>query len=648
MTMQAARAVAGGWAWARPALCGALLCAAAPASAFKLDLGEGYKASFDSTLSYGIILRMQARTCKLVAVDNGGCSALTAELPEASQDAFFLNADDGDLNYNRDHLVSQVIKGTHELQLRSPFGLSLFGRFSELYDLSIDNTERTQLNSGARSVAVHNFQPLDLYVSQEFELLGHSGRLRVGNQVISWGESTFVLGGINWTNAIDVRRAHVPGTQLKEIFRPAPMVSLNVDLAPGLGFEGYWQWHWNSFLLDPTGTYFSSADPVSKGNDGAIFIPTSQLNAGLAANGLARALVSAGLLRYAPAGTVGDPGGTNLTTAQLQDSTYVGPRLINGFSTGNPASTALATTLVKLLLNTGTAIPLVSDAGGRNDGQYGASLHWRPDFVDASFGAYYLSYNEKIPYITYTVSPDYASANPRSAAYRIEYPSNRQLYGVSSSFNVGDWSIGSELSFRPHEAGAIDPSVPSGNVARSAPYACVNGGGEAAGKYCRGWVDQKKWQFQTTGLQILTPTDGLGAFLLPAFGASEGYVLAETGVTYYPGIDVLGGIPWSLPAYSLPSKFSGGYVIETAITYPNLFNSGFNWTPQIDWSHGVAGNSLNAIPWQAGVKAGTLTLNLSRQSRITGQLAYTWYWGGGPKNLSSDRDFATASVAYNF
>jgi hypothetical protein len=626
---------------------------ALPAAAFNFDLGGGFKGAFDSTISYGLQMRTQSRNCTLISQDNGGCAALTAELPEASQDAYFLNADDGDLNYNKWDLFSEVVKGTHELQLKMPWDLSFFGRVSELYDWRIGQTERTPLDPEARRFSVYNFQPLDAYLNKDFEWLGRSARLRVGYQVLSWGEDIFVLGGINSINAIDVRRYHVAGAQVKEILRPAPMVSLNTDLIEHWSAEAYYQWKWNGFQLDPTGTYFSSADPAGKGNDQNIFIPTSVINAGLAANSLAAPLLAAGAIRPAPAGTVGDPGGTRLSGQQLRTAAAVQPRLITGFTNpnfvgGEAASNLVATGLVNAAFTSGTAIPLAADNGGSNHGQYGLNLRYRPEWVDVSFGFYYERLNSKIPFITYTVNSAYAADNPVSAAYKIEYPKGINLYGMSYNTNVGDWALGGEVSWRPRDPVAIDPSVPSGAFANSAPYACVNGGGEAAGKYCRGWVDQAKVQVQQSFLQVFSPTEGLGGFVLNTFGAKEGYFLGELGVTDYPGLNKLGGIPWSLPAYALPSKVSAGYTFESQITYPNVMNLGFDWLPQIDWSQGVVGNSPNSLPWQGGAKAATFTLNFNKHNIITSAIAYTWFWGGGTQNQTSDRDFLSFTVAYNF
>jgi len=40
--------------------------------------------------------------------------------------------------------------------------------------------------------------------------------VRLGRQVISWGESTFIPNGINVINPIDVARLRTPGSELRE------------------------------------------------------------------------------------------------------------------------------------------------------------------------------------------------------------------------------------------------------------------------------------------------------------------------------------------------------------------------------------------------------------------------------------------------
>src|SRR5882724_5408850 len=99
------------------AVAASLFCVSLPAVAFTFSIGDDFNGSLNSTLSYGVQMRMQDRSCTLIGQDNGGCAQLGGDLPGSSQDAFFLNADDGDLNYKKHQVVSAAIKGTHELQL---------------------------------------------------------------------------------------------------------------------------------------------------------------------------------------------------------------------------------------------------------------------------------------------------------------------------------------------------------------------------------------------------------------------------------------------------------------------------------------------------------------------------------------------------
>ena len=71
-------------------------------------------------------------------------------------------------------------------------------------------------------------------------------------------------------------------------------------------------------------------------------------------------------------------------------------------------------------------------------------------------------------------------------------------------------------------------------------------------------------------------------------------------------------------------------------------------TPQIDFLHDVHGTSPNTIPFIEGRKAITTSLNFEYVNRWRGQLAYTWYTGGGTNNLMRDRDFASFNVSYAF
>ena len=55
--------------------------------------------------------------------------------------------------------------------------------------------------------------------------------LRLGRQVLSWGESTFIQGGLNTINHFDVSALRVPGSELKEAFLPQEMAVFNLQFS---------------------------------------------------------------------------------------------------------------------------------------------------------------------------------------------------------------------------------------------------------------------------------------------------------------------------------------------------------------------------------------------------------------------------------
>jgi hypothetical protein len=586
----------------------ALAVAAAAASALpqagaaRFEYGS-IKGSFDSTLSFGMQVRGQSRDCSIIGNDNGGCVPTTGPLGElvngpgqgatSNPDFNYLQADDGNLNFNRHDIVSLALKGTHELALQFPQDWRALVRGSWLYDFRADHTRRTPLTDDAKDVAVRDVELLDAWVSKDFEIFDRPGKVRVGNQVISWGEDIFIYGGVNVVNAIDLRRFHVPGTQLKEIFRPAPMASFNIGATDSLSVEGFYQFRWNAFRFDPVGTFFSVADVVGKGQQDA-FVPSSVIGA--------------------PPGTVGD---------------------IGTISTGGIIPAGQRFTHEDLLA-IGTVVPRLDDHTPPNSGQYGLAFRYKHPGALAEWGFYYLRYHDKVPFVSFVNDPS-ITANPFGLGYFVDYGKDRDLYGVSVNTKLGDWAVGAEVSYRPRDGVGIDPTVPL-----SGPYAAFSGPG-----VYRGFVDEKKWQAHATAIYLLGPSGDLG-WLLRGLGAAEGTLLAEAAVAHYPKLDRSGARPYLLTDYTLPSRTSWGYVVELAVVYPHFLGTDVNVTPQIDFAHDVSGTSPNTIPFIEGRKAFTPSLNLEFMNRWRAQLAYTWYSGGGGNNLVKDRDFLSLSVSVSF
>ena len=569
-------------------VCAAFTASMSPlAHAVKFEMDNGITGSFDSTLSFGMQQRLKSPNTRMIGNDSGGIGATSGALgtlgngdaSTANPDINFTNSDDGNLNYKKGAVVSSVVKGTHELFLREQGNWSMLGRFTWSSDLSARNTSRSPLDNEAANALKKDISLLDLWIAKDLDLAGNSAKLKLGNQVISWGEDIFILGGINSINALDLRKYHIPGTQLKEIFIPAPMASLSTSLGKGFSTEAYYQFAWNGMKLDPAGTFWSTADFVGAGGRRGGYFPTSSFLG------------------------VGD---FDPTRARDLASVAAG------------------------------RVPIETQKPQRG-GQYGVNLRYKPTSGDTDYAAYYMRYHDKMPFIGYK-SNGLGTPNAIGLSAVEQYGESLDLFGVSMNTKMGDWAFGAELSYRPKDSVAIDPTVPFSG--RHSLYEKSNGYTTEA--LANGYVSEKKYQLQATAFRFL-PTE-----LTRALGASEGYMMAEIAYTKYPHLDLSGAVPYYITDYSLPTKSSWGYVAEFGLSYANFMNSGWTMSPVVDFFHDVRGTSPNAIPFVEGRKALALALNFDYQNRIKASIGYTSFFGGGTQNLMSDRDVMSVMMSYSF
>jgi hypothetical protein len=586
---------------------------------------NGLTGSFDSTISVGMQMRMQSTDRSIIGNDNGGNVPTQSQLGTkvngagfgwtADPDFNYLQTDDGNLNYKKHDIVSAVVKGTHELFLTQKGNWSALARVTWSSDQKADDTQRTPLRHDAEDAVKQNVALLDLWVAKEFSLGEQTAKLKLGNQVMNWGEDIFIIGGVNAVNALDLRKIHIPGVQVKEVFIPAPMISFTTGLGNGFSTEAYYQFKWNSFNFDPASTYWSSADFIGKGGKRGAFIASSLL----------------GL----PAGTVGD---------------------------WNPKLPASANRSMEALTAFPGIVP-IKNTEPKDSGQYGINLRFKPAGGDTEFAGYYIRYHDKIPFVGFRqnltqacVNPPFPACTPGTniAGYTaiIQYGEDKELFGLSMNTKLGDWAVGAELSYRPRDSVAIDPTVPQVNLGGA-----YTGVSNAKYKYnllqqavdsptgvatVKGYTNEEKYQAHATGFYLLPQS------ITSFFGAAEGSFLGEVAVTHYPGLDLSGRIPYLLNNYSLPDKTSWGYVAEVGLTYANIFQSGWTMSPLVDFYHDVKGTSPTALPFVEGRKALALNLNFDYHNEWKGNIGYSVFWGGGNMNMMRDRDVLSMSISRTF
>jgi hypothetical protein len=315
-----------------------------------------------------------------------------------------------------------------------------------------------------------NISLLDFWVSKDFTLGDNPPRLSFGNQVINWGEDIFIIGGINAVNAFDLRKIHIPGVQVKEVFIPAPMISFTTGLGNGFSTEAYYQFRWNSFKFDPASTYWSSADFLGKGGKRGAFIPASY-------------------------GGIGD---------------------FNPKIPGRDLASISAA---------GGLVAVERDEPELHSGQYGINLRFKPAEGDTEFAAYYIRYHDKIPFVGFrqnlalTCAPPCAPGTNLAGYTAIEqYGEDKDLFGISMNTKLG------RLGHRcgtfvppPRQCGYRSDCADmfgrptSTQISRSQSTTLTDAGKMllATGWLAtvNGYVEEKKYQAHLTGFYLLPQID---------------------------------------------------------------------------------------------------------------------------------------------
>jgi hypothetical protein len=224
--------------------------------AFVFDVGD-LKGTFDTTVSIGGLYRLNNPDPALY-----GITSTFHGVPGLQRS---VNADDGDLNY-RSGMASLLAKANSDLLLQyQNSGLFLRGFYFNDFANSNGTRERTALSDQAQKIVGEGGELLDAYVYFKENLGDMPTTLRLGRQVLSWGESTFIPNGVNSINPIDVAKLRTPGSELKEALRPLNMASLAVNLSKELSLEAFYLFDWQRTRIDPPGTYFSTNDFVAQG-----------------------------------------------------------------------------------------------------------------------------------------------------------------------------------------------------------------------------------------------------------------------------------------------------------------------------------------------------------------------------------------------
>lgn len=579
----------------------------ARAAEFRFD---DWTVTFDTTVSTGISARVSQQEDKLIADTNGGTGGS-------------VNGDNGNLNYSKGDITSFNAKATHEIDISYGRDWGVFGRTNYFYDWGVmgGDPDRTGLGASAREGAGRDVELLDAYIYGSFDAGNVPVSIKLGQQVISWGESTFIQNGINTINPVDVAAFRTAGAEVRDGLLPVPAVDVTASITDNLSVEGFWQLGWYQTEIDASGTFFSTNDFIS-------------------------------------------PGGRNvlLSSSDCNDLT------------GGLAATGSATSLANVL---GCSVARADDRGAKDWNQFGLAVrYFAEELNDTEFGIYAMNYNSRLPLISANASDGtftgFGTVSP-TANYYAEYPNNIRLYGASFNTDIAGIAFQGEFSYREDQPLQIDDNELL--LAAASPSAgAILGFLGAAGAGAAGAVSSSQLGLASADTDIpgyrrkdviqaqLTMTNLLG----PTLGADDVAIVNEIGGTWIPNLESIDELRYEGPntvrsgnsalanagtfqvQNGFATSFSAGWRGRIQGTFNNAVGP-INLRPSFAWGYdfnGITPQPLgNFVDGRAQL---TFGLEADYLNAIRARFSYTNSFGGGFSNVTSDRDFVSLSFSYSF
>lgn len=647
------------------------------AQAFEFDRGE-LTGSLDTTVSYGFSWRVEERDDALVAksffnpllcaqnnplgpipvgpgrcASTGGVPGSPAQL--AAPGRFSANRDDGNLKYDQGDAISNAFKITSEISLNwRTWGA--FARATYFYDF--ENADRSDLTNIAKDRIGQRFRMLDAFVFKDFELGDNGalgGTIRVGRQVVSWGEGTFIQNGINVINPVDLSALRVAGAELKEAFLPIDMAWGSINLSENVALEAAYMFEFEEIEVDAAGTYFSSND---FGTPGGTYV----------------------MLGF---GTTPQP----VNNPERFNSTcYAGPA---GFATSDrfadlSAIYGPATAAQIIAIGCGNAVGRIEDRAASDSGQFGLALRWYAEALnETEFGFYFLNYHSRVPLLSGRAvnNPAVGAASGR---FFVEYPEDIQMFGMSWNTTIpGGIAWQGEISHRPNAPLQVDDvellfaALSPLNPFIPVPALRFNSqlGQFALGQEVRGWREHEVSQIQMTFTKAFAQVLGANQLAMVAeVGATEVWDLPNQSELRYEGegtdtgggcdvadVNAAGGIGGAGAGLfgclrnpltgtgGYPTAFSWGYRLAARADYSSAFGTPVTLSPRVAFNHDVSG----ITPGPGGNfledrKSLTLGVEANYLNQWIFDLSYTQFMGAKKYSQIHDRDFASFTVKYSF
>ena len=650
--------------------------------------------TLDSTFTLATAIRVEDRDFDLIGNSNhpqfdfSGFNAVTnpifsnTDIWSQADGNYSTNGDLGNLAHDPGKAFSTQLSGTHELDVNvGDFGF--FTRAFWFYDFEQQDGSRPYSNpitgqevdlcqdSRAADLLCADFRILDAFFYADVWLGDMPLTVRVGEQVISWGESTFIQHGINTTNPVDVTRARAPGAELREVFLPVGMVFASLGITDNFSVSGYYQYEWQESWLPVSGSYFATNDFAGEGGQ------DNNIQLGFSGNpdlNLAELLTQLNALGQNVA--TGNLSSTDALGAYLQYPTRVAVRALGEDVQNDPD----------------------------DQGQFGVRLTYFSEALNSTeFSFYHINYHSTLPLIsgvtsdfslqalsqdigtlaTTTIPPENITSLRAFTKAEFDYPEDIKLWGASFNTNIGTTAVAGEIAFRQDEPLQIDDvellyqGVPE-QLANAAglPFGRPDlegisqlnniGRGVGFGETTEGFLLSDSVQVQTTISHVFGPKFGTDNFVLlgevgyvnvldfpdpsvirlnaPGTGRTASIEPTASG-NPRTGLQIaLSDGPETNP---FSSQSSWGYRLLALAEFNSIY-AGVNMRARATFSHDVNGTTPDPIfLFIEDRKSAAFSVTFDYLNKWSAEASYSAFWDGvGTTNQLSDRDFISFNIKY--
>ncbi|UJA00914.1 DUF1302 domain-containing protein [Acinetobacter johnsonii] len=589
-------------------LCLSLALVISEVSAASFDLNEEWKLETKTALSFGTNWSTQEASSSLVYKPDANHIGKEGH-------SIDINGDDGRVNFNEGDVISQVVKGLTELNLKGKQQGAVVSAkywYDHAYETGEGDLKAFDDSAWPRLAKFKGIDLWDAYIWKNFALdNGQSANIKLGKHTLQWGKSQFFQNGLNSVSAFDYAAMNRPGGDARERVIPTEMFSFEAGINEHLKFEGFYQFKFRPSVVDGCGTFFAISDFVPE-NCGPIVITVMP--------------------------------GDKLTDTALDSKSY---------------------------------IPRSESRYAKDSGQYGFSLKQTlPKLNNAELGLYFANYHNRTANFDGTAVTAAGPANFSTAQFFSIYPEDIKMYGLSLAGKVGTTSVFSELTHKPNQplqfngtdivyAQVLDKNTPLTEAGTSAEF----------GQYLQGYARAPVTQFSLGAGNSLMNVLGANTFTWAAELAVNH--IGEIGNNRFGRVGAFGRSELSSGAYDPETKanqctpygtahlsndeidrlnerfcstegffteWSYGYRLRGALVYKDLLPATVI-TPSVLFRHDVDGFSQNFQEGQMSVAA---AVSATYHQRYSAEMAYTSFFGSNDFSTIDDRDFASLAFKVNF